>query len=312
MPMRPLLCLILATSLPCGGLGISVTNLRAEYLENPLGLDKAQPRFQWEISGGGEEGPGVVQVSYRIRVGTTSADGSIWDSKPVTSAQNYQIKYGGAPLTSGGFFHWSVSVVTKPAAAGDNGTAAGVASAPVTSAPAHFSIGMLSRAAWGAASFIGMPPAAAALPTSHVTKPPAPPPPSVCPWFRKAFTLPADADLSTVGAALVSVGSVGYHELYVNGQPASDGVLLPSVSYLPKRVLYRSECVILLQITRVIRLELHRRGAARPSAAYNECVAVMHSLRYLLPPQACWRQERDRCVGLGGLGHVQRPQPRHR
>eukprot|EP00729_Bicosta_minor_P026145 gene26145-10614_t len=29
--------------------GFSVTNLRTEYLENPLGLDKARPRFSWEL-----------------------------------------------------------------------------------------------------------------------------------------------------------------------------------------------------------------------------------------------------------------------
>ena len=111
-------------------------------------------------------------------------------------------------------------------------------SAPVTSAPASFSMGMLTKAAWGAGSFIGMPLAAATV-ASSLPRPPAPPPPTICPWFRKSFTLPA-RDLSAAGPALVSVASVGYHELFVNGQPASKGVLLPSVSYLPKRVLYRT------------------------------------------------------------------------
>jgi hypothetical protein len=225
--MRSLLLALLASALPRRALGVVVSNLRTEYLENPLGLDKLQPRFQWELEGGQR---GLVQVSYRIRVGTASADGSVWDSKDVDSAQNYQIKYGGAALASGGLYHWSVSVATKTA-----GEAS--AAAPATSAPAFFSMGMLTKAAWGAGSFIGMP-AAAAVATS-MQKPPAPPPPAACPWFRKSFTLPA-GDLSAVGAALVSVASVGYHELFVNGQPASEGVLLPSVSYLPKRVLYRT------------------------------------------------------------------------
>ena len=29
--------------------GFSVTNLRTEYMENPLGLDKPRPRFTWEL-----------------------------------------------------------------------------------------------------------------------------------------------------------------------------------------------------------------------------------------------------------------------
>ena len=40
--------------------------------------------------------------------------------------------------------------------------------------------------------------------------------------------------------ALLSVASVGFHEVEVNGRRASAGVLLPSASFLPKRVLYRT------------------------------------------------------------------------
>ena len=244
--MRSLLVLVLAYSLPCEGLGapppapVGVTNLRTEYLENPLGLDKLQPRFQWEIEGAGARG--LTQVSYRIRVGTDAADGSIWDSKEVASAQNYQIKYGGAALASGGLYHWSVSVVTKAAAVADEegqtsssgsepavvttaATSTAASAAATVSAPAFFSMGMLTKAAWGAGSFIG-------APWFRDN--------GGCPWFRKTFTLPADDGLSAAGAALVSVASVGYHELFVNGHAASEAVLLPSVSYLPKRVLYRT------------------------------------------------------------------------
>ena len=178
--------LLLASSLPREALGVSVGNLRTEYLENPLGLDKLQPRFQWEIEGGGEQ-RGLAQVSYRIQVGTASADGSVWDSKDVDSSKNYQVQYGGPPLASGGLYHWSVSVVTQTA--GEDRQATTLAE----SAPAFFSMGMLTKAAWGAGSFIGTP---------------APSPPSTCPWFRKSFTLPAD-DLNATGAALVSVASVG-------------------------------------------------------------------------------------------------------
>jgi alpha-L-rhamnosidase len=57
-----------------------------------------------------------------------------------------------------------------------------------------------------------------------------------CPWFRKSFNLPANATTS----GIVYLASIGYHELSINGHPASDAVLLPSISYLPKRVLYRT------------------------------------------------------------------------
>lgn len=55
---------------------------------------------------------------------------------------------------------------------------------------------------------------------------------------------------------------MGYHELYVNGEQADpDAVLLPSVSYLPKRVLYRTYNVTAL---------LH------PGESNGECVCVFH------------------------------------
>eukprot|EP00035_Acanthoeca_spectabilis_P003991 m.97489 g.97489 ORF g.97489 m.97489 type:complete len:949 (+) comp12401_c0_seq2:373-3219(+) len=95
------------------------------------------------------------------------------------------------------------------------------------SAPAMFSMGILSPADWGSDSD-----AAPLLvgPTADIPK-------ATCPWFRKTFTLPPTA----TGTALVYLASVGFQELYVNGAPAApDSVLLPSVSYLPKRVLYRT------------------------------------------------------------------------
>ena len=53
--------------------------------------------------------------------------------------------------------------------------------------------------------------------------------------------MPAGLDLDGATTALVHLASVGFHELYVNGEMAApDAVLLPSISYLPKRVLYRT------------------------------------------------------------------------
>jgi alpha-L-rhamnosidase len=70
-----------------------------------------------------------------------------------------------------------------------------------------------------------------------------------CPWFRKSFTLPPS---SSSAPALLYVASVGYHELTVNGKAAAppDAVLLPSISYLPKRVLYRTYNVTALLNTK--------------------------------------------------------------
>ena len=52
-----------------GGLAVTVTDLRTEYLENPLGLDRLHPRFQWSLTEPDAGARGLTQQSYRIRVG---------------------------------------------------------------------------------------------------------------------------------------------------------------------------------------------------------------------------------------------------
>lgn len=81
--------------------------------------------------------------------------------------------------------------------------------------------GMLQQSDW-TGDFIGLPQAN-----------------SNCPWFRKTFVL-TDTITAPADAALAYVTSVGYHELYINGVKASEDVLLPSISHIPSRVLYRT------------------------------------------------------------------------
>ena len=52
-------------------------------------------------------------------------------------------------------------------------------------------------------------------------------------WFRKNFSLTDRA-----ASAVIYVASVGYHELYVNGQKVDARVLAPALTRLDKRVLY--------------------------------------------------------------------------
>jgi alpha-L-rhamnosidase len=58
-------------------------------------------------------------------------------------------------------------------------------------------------------------------------------PDSAAPWLRKTFELRARPR-----HAFVYVASAGYHDLFVNGRSVGDGVLVPSVSHLGKRVRY--------------------------------------------------------------------------
>lgn len=180
--------------------------LRCEYMHSPMGLDTAKPRFSWELLCSKR---GTMQSGYRILVASSAdklakSQGDLWDSGKMESAQSVGVEYRGAKLAAGVRAMWKVQVWDQ------NGTAS------PWSEVADFSVGLLAPEDW-AACWIGMASAERAD----------------CPWMRKTFTLEQIPE-----SALAYVGSIGYHELYINGHKVGDQVLAPSVSNLRKRALY--------------------------------------------------------------------------
>lgn len=180
--------------------------LRCEYLKDPLGIDTAKPRFSWKIV---SDHRGQRQTAYQVLAASSPAlltkdQGDRWDSGKVQSDQSVLVEYVGTALASGADCCWKVRVWDER----------GVASA--WSAPARFTVGLLSAADWQG-RWIGM-----ASAGDHEE-----------PWFRKTFVLEQKPR-----AALAYIAPVGYHELYINGRKVGDRILNPSVSYLAKRVLY--------------------------------------------------------------------------
>ncbi len=183
-----------------------VADLRSEHLVEPLGLGTPSPRLSWVMTSGRR---GERQTAYRVLVASSpklleAGRGDLWDSGKVPSDRTLNVAYAGRALVPGQMCYWKVM-------------AWDVQRRPTTwSRPARFSIGMLAQSDW-TAKWIGMESANE----------------NECPWFRKSFDLDALPD-----TALASVGSLGFHELYVNGRKVSDAVLTPSVSDLHKRALY--------------------------------------------------------------------------
>ena len=71
------------------------TNLRTEYLTEPIGLDTSSPRFTWEYSGNEE---GFKASRYEVRIGTSPDD-----LRPY--AEGMALK----PHTR---YYWNVAVIT--------------------------------------------------------------------------------------------------------------------------------------------------------------------------------------------------------
>jgi len=182
--------------------------LRCEGLQDPLGIDRPQPRLSWAIPPGGR---GLAQTAYHILVADSPAAlaanrGTLWDSGKVASDQSQRVPYGDAPLRKGTRCWWKVRVWTPDEAASP------------WSEPASFSVGPLTAAGWRG-EWIG----------ADWIKDHAGP----LPWLRKVVELDR-----LPSSAVAYVCALGYYELYVNGRKVGDEVLSPAVSDYGKRGLY--------------------------------------------------------------------------
>ncbi len=123
--------------------GLLITNLRCEYLTNPLGMDAPQPRLSWVLESTDSSLRNQRQTAYRVIVASSAeklrADqGDAWDSGKIPSDQTIQLPYAGKPLQSKGVYFWKVRVWDE------NDHPSG------WSEPAFWSMGLLEKSEWGA------------------------------------------------------------------------------------------------------------------------------------------------------------------
>ncbi len=183
---------------------VYVTDLRCENLENPLGIGQAVPRFSWKIRSNRN---GTEQKAFQLLVASDASlleegKADLWDSGKTGSSSCVLVPYGGKALSSGSVACWKVKVWDE---------AGHVSSwSPV----AGFSVGLLAPDDWHA-SYVGFPTEAGY---------------AECPQIMKTFSLNDPGK-----RMLLYVNSLGYHEVYVNGQKAGEGVLSPAVSQFNKR-----------------------------------------------------------------------------
>lgn len=183
---------------------LSITNLRCENLENPLGIGQSAPRFSWKILSCRN---GTEQKAYQLLVASDvslldKGEADLWDSGKTESASSVLVPYKGVNLSSGLVACWKVRVWDE-------------SDTPSNWSPvAEFSVGLLDPGDWYG-SYIGFPTEAGF---------------SECPQLKRSFDLD-----KTDGKILLYVNSLGYHEVYLNGKKAGEGVLTPAVSQFNKR-----------------------------------------------------------------------------
>jgi alpha-L-rhamnosidase len=204
------------------------TDLRCEYLVNPLGIDSRVPRLSWKLESGNlkletrsvaEIARGVRQRAYQILVASSEEllkqdKGDLWDSGKVESAQSVNVEYAGKSLTSNQRCFWKVRVWIAKLETGNWKFEKSQPSA--WSKAALFSMGLLDPSDWEG-EWIRF---QEADNIKHI-------------WYRKTFSLDNIPE-----QAFAYLASIGYHELYVNGERIGDRVLSPGVTDLEKRALY--------------------------------------------------------------------------
>ncbi len=205
-PILTLLALCAASTGTLYAGTLSPSNLRCEYLDNPLGIDVLQPRLSWVLT---SDERAAKQTAYQILVASSGSaletgQADLWDSGKVTSAETAQIRYSGKALASHQQAAWKVRVWDGKGQVSE-------------SKPATWEMGLLKPDAWNAKWI--------ARTTDTNTNP--------APLLRRAFNLDGQ-----IKQARAYICGLGYYELYLNGGKIGDHVLDPGYTRYDRRALY--------------------------------------------------------------------------
>lgn len=179
-------------------------NLLCESKHDPVGIATDQPAFNWKnVARENHAGQSAFQILVAsspslLKEGKTD----LWNSGKVSGPNSVWVPYKGKDLESRSIGWWKVRVWDQNDVASE------------WSEARFFSVGLLDPGDWKG-DYIGMAPEKAEAES---------------PWLRKSFVLEKGFD-----AIFLHVNSLGYHEVYVNGQKAGDAILAPAESQYNKR-----------------------------------------------------------------------------
>ena len=197
-----------------------VYDLTCDGLHNPLGVESVVPHFSWKNT---LTHNGQLQVAYELEVASDSlalieGKADLWRSGRINSNEQVMIPYLGKSLNEKQLCYWRVRTWDER----DSSSA--------WSTPKRFAIGPLTGIK---GDYIG-----------HMLTDGKP---AETPMLRKIIQLSRSnlsssakkkASASTrTNPVFAHINSLGYHELYVNGQRVGDEVLQPAVSQLNRHSL---------------------------------------------------------------------------
>ena len=199
----PLLLFLLLSS---GALALTAEGLKCEGGVNPLGIDTLHPALSWAVR---SDMRGDVQTAYQVEAAaslTNLDEGKelLWDSEKISSDETLRIPYSGDPLRSFQEVFWRVRVWDRDGKPSE------------WSAPATWTMGVLSEADWSAMWI------EAATPSETLL-------------LRREFTVKPG-----LRRALLNVCGLGTCEVTLNGKKVSEDLLSPGWTDYKKTCLYES------------------------------------------------------------------------
>lgn len=182
---------------------LTAYDLRCELLHQPWGINTTTPALSWKLT---HDHNGVRQSAYQILAASrpdllTEDKADLWNSGRVESEQSVWVTYAGKPLESRSVVYWQVKVWDENGKGGD------------WARGAKFSVGILDKALWQG-KYIGM---------ERTDR-------KVQPLLYKSFECS-----DTKAPTFLHLSTLGYHEIYLNGERVGDDVLTPSVVEYSKR-----------------------------------------------------------------------------
>ena len=117
---------------------VRVVGLRADSVDNPLGLENRSPRLSWRLE---SDARNVRQTAYRVLVASSkdmlqAGKGDLWDTGKVSAKCSLGIRYSGRPLAARQQCFWCVQIWDER----------DVATGP--SAPSWWEMGLLGPEDW--------------------------------------------------------------------------------------------------------------------------------------------------------------------
>lgn len=206
------------------------TNLRCEYLQDPLVIGDIEPRLSWELQATGRR---RKQTAYQLLVASSaellSKDvGDLWNSGKVLTDETVSIFYDGTELTSRASCFWKVKIWDQD-------------SVPSAWSPvARWSMGLLNADDWEA-KWIGFDAALhdtigfGTQPWANDAKRKTDYRPLPCPYLRKEFVLE-----NPVESAKVYITALGIYELHINGERVGRDYFTPGWTDYKKRIYYNT------------------------------------------------------------------------